>query len=85
MDNSHPTLGRKVQKKVSKLCFFWALFFVEPSIFIYFSNAQGLRSQFILAPEVKVTWTLWSWQSVSWSLATFRQVTGGLSGSSLHV
>ena len=32
MDNSHPTLGRKWPKR-SKLCFFWALFFVEPSIF----------------------------------------------------
>ena len=73
------------KKKSLNLCFFWALFFVEPSIFIYFSNAQGLRFQFILAPEVKVTWTLWSWQSVSWSLATFRQVAGGQSLSSLHV
>ena len=28
-------------------------------------------------PEVKVTWALWSWQSVSWSSATLRRLSGG--------
>ena len=32
-------------------------------------------AQFVLAPEVKVSWVLWSWQRVSWNWVTPRRVS----------
>ena len=43
--------------------------------FLGLTHSPREGPQFVLTPEVKVSWILWSWQRVFWSWVTLRRLS----------